>query len=46
VLHLKTDKLDYLKSPITDQKNFNVLALENILVAKSREIVDGSCFLN
>ena len=31
-VHLKTDKLDYLRSPTTDQKKFfNVLALENIL---------------
>ena len=32
--------------PMTDQKiNFNVLALENILVALTREIGDGPCFL-
>ena len=45
-VHLKTDKLDYLQWPMTDQKkNFNVLALENILVALTREIGDGPCFL-
>ena len=38
-VHLKTDKLDYLRWPMTDQKkNYNVLALENILVALIREI--------
>jgi uncharacterized protein (DUF983 family) len=30
---------------MTDQKIFNVLALENILVALTREIGDGPCFL-
>ena len=31
---------------MTDQKiNFNVLALENILVALTTEIGDGPCFL-
>ena len=43
-VHLKTDKLDYLWSPRTDDF-FNVLALENILVALTREIGDGPCFL-
>ena len=44
--HLKTDKWDYLRWPMTDQKIFfNVLALENILVAQTREIGDGPCFL-
>ena len=44
--HLKTDKWDYLRWPMTDQKFFfNVLALENILVALTREIGDGPCFL-
>ena len=43
---LKTDKLEYLRWPMTDQKFFfNVLALENILVALTREIGDGPCFL-
>jgi hypothetical protein len=44
-VHLKTDKLDYLRWPKTDQFFFNVLALENILVALTREIGDGPCFL-
>ena len=44
-LLLKTDKLDYLRWPMTDQKKNNVLALENILVALTREIGDGPCFL-
>ncbi len=44
-LHLKMDKLNYLRSPTTDQIFFNVLALENILVALTREIGDGPCFL-
>ena len=39
-VHLKMNKLDYLQSPMTDQKN-NVLALENIKVALNREI--GVC---
>ena len=30
---------------MTDQKKINVLALENILVALTREIGDGPCFL-
>ena len=30
---------------MTDQKKINVLALENILVALTREIGDGTCFL-
>ena len=43
---LKTDKWDYLRWPMTDQIFFfNVLALENILVALTREIGDGPCFL-
>ena len=44
-VYLKTDKLDYLRCPMTDQFFFNVLALENILVALTREIGDGPCFL-
>ena len=45
-MHPKTDKWDYLQWPMTDQKKkFNVLALENILVALTREIGDGPCFL-
>ena len=45
-LYLKTDKLDYLQCPMTDQIYFcNVLALENILVALTREIGNGPCFL-
>ena len=44
-VHLKTDKLDYLGWPMTDQFFFNVLALENILAALTREIGDGPCFL-
>ena len=44
-VHLKTDKWDYLRWPMTDQKKINVLALENILVALTREIGDGP-FLN
>ena len=43
-MHLKTDKLDYLRWPMTDNF-FNVLALENILVALTRDILDGPCFL-
>ncbi len=43
---LKTDKWDYLRWPMTDQNFFfNVLALENILVALTIEIGDGPCFL-
>ena len=42
---LKTDKWDYLRWPMTDQFFFSVLALENILVALTREIGDGPCFL-
>ena len=45
-VHLKTDKWDYLRWPMTDQNFFfYVLALENILVALTREIGDGPCFL-
>ena len=43
-MHLKIDKLDYLRWAMTDLF-FNVLALENILVALTREIGDGPCFL-
>ncbi len=39
------DKLDCLRIPTTDQIYFNVLALENILAALTREIGDGPCFL-
>ena len=43
---LKTDKLEYLRWTMTNQKFFfNVLALKNILVALTREIGDGPCFL-
>ena len=35
----------HLRWPMTDQIFFNVLALENILVALTREIGDGPCFL-
>ena len=44
-MHLKSDKLDYLRWPMTDQIFFYVLALEYILVALTREIGDGPCFL-
>ena len=44
-VHLKMDKLDYLRSPMTDQIFFYVLALEKIIVALTREIGDGPCFL-
>ena len=44
-MHLKTDKWDCLRWPMTDQFFFNVLALENILVALTREIGDAPCFL-
>ena len=43
-VHLKTDKLDYLRWPMTDQIFFNVVALENFLLALTREIGDGPCF--
>jgi hypothetical protein len=39
------DKLDYLQSPTTVHLFFNVLALENTLVALTREIGDYPCFL-
>ena len=39
------DKLNYLRTPTTDKFFFNVLVLENILVALTREIRDGPCFL-
>ena len=39
------DKLDYLQSPMTDQKKkIDVVALENMLVALTREIGEGTCF--
>ena len=41
-VHLKTDRLDYPLSPMTDR---NVLALENIQVHLTRKIGDGPCFL-
>jgi hypothetical protein len=43
-LHLKMDKLS-LKSNDRSNFFFNVLVLENILVALTREIGDGPCFL-
>ena len=43
-VHLKMDKLDYLRWPMPDFF-FNVLVLENIQVALTREIGDGPCFL-
>ena len=43
-VHLKKDQLDYLRSPMTHQFILNVLALENILVALTREIEDGPSF--
>ena len=45
-VHLKRDKLDYLQSPMTDQKKNTDLVLEKILVSLTREIRDGSCFLH
>ena len=45
-VHLIRDNMDYLRSPMTDQKKFNDLALENILVSLTREIGDVSCFLH
>ena len=44
-MHFKMNKLDYLLWPMTDQFFFNVLALENTLVALNREIGDGPYFL-
>ena len=43
-VHLKTDKLNYLQWPMKNHF-FNVSDLENILVALTREIGEGHCFL-
>ena len=44
-MHIKADKWNYFRWPMTDQILFNVLVLENILVALTREIGDSPYFL-